>query len=74
MPTLDRPREIIGYCLKPLELDTASSAYRETYARLEHVLKTYQLALLKSEGRAAVAVDFSRMPALTINEQAHGHE
>ena len=72
MTTLNHPRQIIDYCLKPLELDKSSPAYKEAYARLEHVVKTYQLAAVKTD--VPVAVDFSRLPTLTINEAAHGHE
>ncbi len=72
MSTFDRPRQIIEYCLKPLELDPGSPAYQETFRRLEHVIKTFQLASAKAQ--APVAVDFSRMPTLTINEAAHGDD
>jgi hypothetical protein len=64
----ERPREIISYCLKPLNLDEKSESYQEVYRRLEHVIKTFQLAA----GRAPVAVDFSEMRTLTINEKAFG--
>ena len=70
--TFDRPRQIIDYCLKPLDLDPASDAYKETFRRLEHVVKTFQLAA--GATRTPVAVDFSRMPTLTINEAAHGDD
>ena len=69
MTSYDRPRQIIEYCLKPLDLDPQSPEYRETSRRLEHVIKTFQLAI---GPRAPVSVDFSRMPPLTINEAAHG--
>ena len=72
MSTFDRPRQIIEYCLKPLDLDADSAAYKETFLRLEHVIKTFQLAAGRAEAR--VAVDFSKMPTLTINETAHGHD
>ena len=72
MTTFDRPRQIIEYCLKPLGLDAATPEYKEAYARLEHVVKTYQLAAIKAD--FPVAVDFTRLPTLTINEAAHGHE
>jgi hypothetical protein len=65
----DRPRQIIEYCLKPLNLDTASPDYQETHRRLEHVLKTFQLA---SRSSRPIPVDFSNMPTITINEFAHG--
>ena len=72
MSTFDRPRQIIDYCLKPLAVDERSEAYRETFRRLEHVIKTFQLAAGPS--RQPVAVDFSNMRTLTINEAAHGHD
>ena len=70
MSTFDRPRQIIEFCLKPLDMDPKSDAYRET--ALEHVIKTLQLAAGPSQ--APVAIDFSRMPTLTINEAAHGDD
>ena len=72
MSSYDRPRQIIEYCLKPLDLDPASAGYKESFMRLEHVIKTFQLAAAKTD--KPIAVDFSRMPTLTIIEAAHGHE
>ena len=72
MSKLERPRQIIDYCLTPLALDTQSDAYKETYRRLEHVIKTFQLAAGRDKG--PVTVDFSEMRTLTINEEAHGHD
>ena len=72
MSTFDRPRQIIEFCLKPLDMDPKSEPYRETARRLEHVIKTLQLAAGPSQ--APVAIDFSRMPTLTINEAAHGDD
>ncbi len=72
MSSFDRPRQIIDYCLKPLAIDERSDAYKETFRRLEHVIKTFQLAA--GPGKQPVAVDFSDMRTLTINEEAHGHE
>jgi hypothetical protein len=72
MSTFERPKEIIGYCLAPLQLDASSEAYQETYRRLEHVVKTLQLAAGKA--KQPIAVDFSQMRTLTINEEAHGHD
>ena len=72
MSTFDRPRQIIDFCLKPLALDERSELYKETFRRLEHVIKTFQLAAGPS--KQPVAVDFSEMRTLTINEAAHGHE
>ena len=72
MSTFERPKEIIGYCLAPLKLDTASEEYKEVYRRMEHVVKTLQLAA--SKAKQPIAVDFSQMRTLTINEEAHGHD
>ena len=72
MTLLNNPRHIIEYCLKPLGLDKSAPEYKEVHARLEHVVKTYQLAAMTTD--VPVAVDFSRLPTLTINETAHGHE
>lgn len=69
MSTYERPRQIIDYCLKPLDLDRESPEARETVRRLEHVIRTFQLA---AGPRGPVAVDFSKMPTRTINEVAHG--
>ena len=69
MSTYERPKQIIEYCLKPLDLDPASSGYRETVRRLEHVIRTFQLA---AGPKGPVAVDFSQMPTRVINEVAHG--
>ena len=68
----DRPREIIEYCFAPLKLDLSSEEYKEAYRRIEHVVKTLQLAAGKNN--QPVAVDFSQMRTLTINEEAHGHD
>jgi hypothetical protein len=68
----ERPRQIIEYCLKPLGLDETTEEYKETFRRLEHVVKTFQLAA--GRNNAPVAVDFSDMRTLTINETAHGHD
>lgn len=68
----ERPREIISYCLAPLKLDDGSEEYKEVYRRLEHVVKTLQLAAGKA--KQPIAVDFSQMRTLTINEEAHGHD
>ena len=70
MSTFERPKEIIGYCLAPLKLDESSDVYKETYRRLEHAVKTLQLAAGKAN--APLSVDFSQMRTLTINEDAHG--
>ena len=72
MSTFDRPRQIIEFCLKPLEMDPASKAYQETARRLEHVIRTLQVAA--GPGAGPVGVDFSKMPTLTINEAAHGDD
>ncbi len=68
----ERPKQIIEYCLAPLKLDAASEDYKEVYRRMEHVVKTLQLAAGKNN--QPVAVDFSQMRTLTINEEAHGHD
>ena len=68
----ERPKQIIEYCLAPLKLDAASEDYKEVYRRMEHVVKTLQLAAGKAN--QPVAVDFSQMRTLTINEEAHGHD
>ena len=72
MSTFERPKQIIEYCLAPLALNETSPSFKETYRRIEHVVKTLQLAAGKNN--AAVSVDFSTMRTLTINEDAHGHE
>ena len=72
MSTFDRPRQIIEFCLKPLEMDPASKAYQEASRRLEHVIRTLQIAA--GPGQGPTAVDFSKMPTLTINEAAHGDD
>lgn len=72
MSTFERPKEIIGFCLAPLKLDETTEAYKEVYRRIEHVVKTLQLAAGKA--KQPIAVDFSTMRTLTINEEAHGHE
>jgi len=69
---MNRPKEIIEFCLKPLSLDTSSDAYEAAFARLEHVIKTYQSQILKA--KQSVTVDFSQMKTITINEDAHGHD
>ena len=67
--TFERPREIIQFCLKPLE---GQEGYEEAFRRLEHVIRTYQSQIVKA--KASVVVDFSNMPTITINEDAHGHD
>ena len=70
--TFERPKEIIGYCLAPLGLDEKSDSYKEVFRRMEHVVKTLQLAA--SKANQPVSVDFSQMRTLTINEEAHGQQ
>ena len=72
MSTFERPKEIINYCLAPLKLDESSGAFKEAFRRMEHVVKTLQLAA--GGAKQPIAVDFSQMRTLTINEEAHGHE
>lgn len=69
---LNRPREIIEYCLAPLMLDKKSEAYKDAYRRLDHVIATYQAELIKKS--QPIAVDFSQMRTITINEDAHGQD
>ena len=69
---LDRPREIIEYCLKPLVLSTATEEYKEAYRRLEHVIKTLQVVAARD--KKPVAIDFSNMRTININEVAHGDD
>ncbi|MCL2384348.1 MAG: hypothetical protein FWC84_00735 [Alphaproteobacteria bacterium] len=72
MNKLERPREIIEYCLKPLDLATNTDAYQEAYRRLEHVIKTLQVQAAR--GKKPVAIDFSNMKTININEAAHGDD
>jgi hypothetical protein len=72
MNKLDRPREIIEYCLKPLALSTSTEEYKEVYRRLEHVIKTLQV--MAARDKRPVAIDFSNMKTININEAAHGDD
>ncbi len=69
MDPISRPQAIIDFCLAPLKLDPNAEATREVMRRMEHVIKTFQARVPQT-----VSVDFARMPALTINEAAHGYE
>jgi hypothetical protein len=69
MEPMSRPQAIIDFCLAPLKLDPNAEATREVMRRMEHVIKTFQARVPQT-----VSVDFARMPALTINEAAHGYE
>ncbi|ESQ75707.1 hypothetical protein [Asticcacaulis sp. AC402] len=69
MEPIIRPQAIIDYCLAPLDLNPMHAATEETRRRLEHVIKTFQMRVPQP-----VAVDFSAMPTLVINEAAHGYE
>ncbi|ESQ78464.1 hypothetical protein [Asticcacaulis sp. YBE204] len=69
MNTYTRPDAIIDFCLAPLQLNPMSESTHETRRRLEHVIRTFQL-----KAAQPVAVDFSQMPTLVINEAAHGYE
>ena len=71
MTTYERPRQIVEYCLKPLNLSEDSPAAQETTRRLLHVIRTLQLAIGPS---GPTAVDFSKMPSIVINEMAHGDD
>ncbi len=68
----DRPKEIIEFCLKPLNMAKDDAVYQDVFRRLEHVIKTYQMQMVKAQ--QPVAVDFSQMRTITINEDAHGHD
>jgi hypothetical protein len=72
MNKLDRPREIIEYCLKPLALSTTTEECKEVYRRLEHVIKTLQV--MAARDKRPVAIDFSNMRTININEVAHGDD
>jgi hypothetical protein len=72
MTKLDRPREIIEFCLQPLGLATTTEEYKEAYRRLEHVIKTFQLMAIRE--KMPTEVDFSNMRTITINEAAHGDD
>jgi hypothetical protein len=72
MSKLDRPREIIEYCLMPLGLSTTTDEYKEVYRRLEHVIKTLQI--MAARENKPVAIDFSNMRTININEVAHGDD
>ncbi|MHB8885557.1 MAG: hypothetical protein ACYC5H_10865 [Methylovirgula sp.] len=72
MSALERPREIIEYCLKPFNLPANSEEYKEAYRRLEHVIKTLQTAARRAN--QPVAINFSQMNTITLNEEAHGNE
>ena len=72
MNKLERPREIIEYCLSPLSLPATTDEYREVYRRLEHVIKTLQV--MAARNNKPVAVDFSQMKTININEAAHGDD
>lgn len=72
MTKLDRPREIIEFCLQPLALASTTEEYKEAYRRLEHVIKTFQLMAIRE--KMPTEVDFSNMRTITINEAAHGDD
>jgi len=72
MNKLERPREIIEYCLAPLDVPVTTEEYRETYRRLEHVIKTLQV--MAARNHKPVAVDFSQLKTININEAAHGDD
>ena len=72
MNKLDRPHEIIEYCLKPLALSNTTEEYKEVYRRLEHVIKTLQV--MAAREKRPVAIDFSNMRTININEAAHGDD
>jgi len=72
MDKLERPREIIEYCLMPLGLSTTTAEYKEVYRRLDHVIKTLQV--MAARNNRPIAVDFSKMKTININEAAHGDD
>jgi hypothetical protein len=72
MDKLERPREIIEYCLNPLSLSATTEEYKEVYRRLEHVIKTLQI--MAARNNKPVAIDFSGMKTININEAAHGDD
>lgn len=72
MDKLERPREIIEYCLKPLALSPTTEEYKEAYRRFEHVIKTLQV--MAAREKKPVAIDFSNMRTININEAAHGDD
>ena len=72
MDKIERPREIIEYCLKPLNLSTTTDEYKEVYRRLEHVIKSLQV--MAARDKKPVAIDFSKMRTININEAAHGDD
>jgi hypothetical protein len=72
MSKYNRPREIIEFCLQPLGISEKTPEYKETYRRLEHVIKTFQMAAVRE--KQPVSVDFSKMKTITIDERAHGDE
>ncbi len=69
---LNRPRDIIEFCLAPLGISEKSETYKETFRRLEHVIKTFQLAAARE--KQPVSVDFTHINTITIDERAHGDE
>jgi hypothetical protein len=69
---LNRPREIIEFCLAPLGISETSEEYKEAFRRLEHVIKTFQLAAARE--KQPVSVDFTHINTITIDERAHGDE
>jgi hypothetical protein len=72
MDKLERPREIIEYCLSPLALSATTAEYKEVYRRLEHVIRTLQV--MAARNNRPVAVDFSNLRTININEAAHGDD
>lgn len=69
MERLTQTDAIIDFCLAPLSLDDGTSSEREVRRRMTHVIRT-----LQAKASQPVAVDFSEMPPLVINEAAHGYE
>jgi uncharacterized protein (DUF3084 family) len=74
MNTYTHPDAIIDFCLAPLQLNPMSDSTHEVRRRMEHVIRTFQLKAGSAHNGQPVAVDFSQMPTLVINEAAHGYE
>ncbi len=67
-----RSKEILEFCLRPLISHSHTQEYKDSYARLEHVIKTYQSEIVKNKN--PIIIDFSQMRTLVINEDAHGDD
>lgn len=63
-------RDIIAYCLKPLGLNEAEPATKETVQRLVQAMEN----LKNDTSRTGRAPSCGRAPAIVINEEAHGYD